>query len=310
LNTNNITIKGEKKMDMKELKFGIEIELIRIERRTAAEAIQSVVGGRVAYEGGPYDCYTVNDLRERRWKVVTDSSLCSVPRNLQAEVVSPILTYGDIPQLQEVVRALKRAGAARDKNCGVHVHIDASVFNAQKLANFAKIFYKQENLILHAFDVKQRRLQQYTRPISDDFIRQIEASRPTTSEELNRIWYGYHNTNPQHYDRSRYRTVNFHNVWYRGTLEIRLFESTLHAGRIKSYLQFALCLAMKALNSKAASSKKREFNPASAKYDFRVFLISSLKMNGPEFKTARYHLLKKMPGDSAWKNGRPQRVEA
>jgi hypothetical protein len=297
-------------MNMQEMKFGIEVELIRLERRSAAEAIQSVVGGSIAHDGGVYDCYSVTDLRGRKWKVVRDSSLISVPSHLQAEVVSPILIYEDIPQLQEVIRALKRAGAERDKNCGVHVHLDASVFNAQKLANFAKIFYKQENLILHAFGVKRRRLQQYTRPLNDDFIRQIETRKPKTRDELNRIWYGYHNTHPQHYDSSRYQTVNFHNVWYRGTLELRLFESTLHAGRIKSYLQFALCLGMKALNSKAASSKKREFDPASAKYDFRVFLISSLKMNGPEFKTARYHLLKNMPGDAAWKNGRPQRAEA
>jgi hypothetical protein len=295
---------------MEDVKFGLELELIRITRADAANAVQSVVGGNVSHTGGVYDAWECRDLGGRRWKLVRDSSLNSVPPNLQAELVSPILTYKDIPQLQEIVRALRRAGAERNHQCGCHLHIDASIFNTQKLANFAKIFYKQENLILHAFGVKQQRLRQYTRPMSDDFIRQIETRKPRTSEELNRIWYGYHNTNPQHYDRTRYSAVNFHNIWYRGTLELRLFESSLHAGRIKSYVQFSLCLAMKALRSKAASSKKREFNPASAKYDFRVFLISSLKMNGPEFKTARYHLLKNMPGSAAWKNGRPVRQAA
>jgi hypothetical protein len=292
-------------MNLQDLKFGIEIETVKITRQKTAEAIQSVVGGNIAHEGGTYDCYSVTDLRGKKWKVVRDASLSSVPPNLQSEIVSPILTYEDIPQLQEVVRAAKRAGTRINRQCGCHIHLDASAFDTQKLANFAKIFYKQENLILHALGVKQQRLQHYTRPISDDFIQQIETRRPKTRDDLNRIWYGYHNTNPQHYDQSRYRTVNFHNVWYRGTVELRLFESTLHAGRIKAYLQFALSLGLKALRSKAASSKKRDFNPSSAKYDFRVFLISSLKMNGEEFKTARYHLLKNMPGDAAWKNGRP-----
>ncbi|MCL4551932.1 MAG: amidoligase, partial [Candidatus Marsarchaeota archaeon] len=64
-------------------------------------------------------------------------------------------------------------------------------------------------------------------------------------------------------------------------------------------------IAAKALNSRGASSRKRAFDPASAKYDFRVFLLH-LGMIGDEFKTARQHLLSAMPGDAAWKNGRPQ----
>ena len=297
-------------MNMKDIRWGLELEMVKISREKAARAVQSVVGGNVRYSAGMYDAWECEDLRGRKWKLVNDNSLSNVPQHLRAELVSPILTYEDIPQLQEIVRALKRAKATVSEQCGCHLHIDAAPFDAQRLANFAKIFYKQENLILHAFGVQQQRLARYTRPISDDFIHQIEAKKPKTKDELNRIWYGYHNTNPEHYDQTRYRTVNFHNVWFRGTIELRLFEASLHAGVIKSCVQFSLALAMKALNSKSACSRKRDFNPTSAKYDFRVFLISSLKMNGDEFKTARYHLLKNMPGDAAWKHGRPVRLEA
>lgn len=126
-----------------------------------------------------------------------------------------------------------------------------------------------------------------------------------TKDQLNRIWYGYHNHQPQHYDNSRYHGVNLHNVWYRGTVEFRWFEATLHAGRIKAYLQFCLAVAAKALNGRAASSRKRDFDPQSAKYDFRVFLLH-LGLIGDEFKTARKHLMANMPGDAAFKNGRPK----
>jgi hypothetical protein len=64
--------------------------------------------------------------------------------------------------------------------------------------------YKQEPLILHALGVSDARQRRYTRPVEDHLIRQIEASRPTTTDELNRLWYGYHNSNPHHYDSSRY----------------------------------------------------------------------------------------------------------
>ena len=111
---------------------------------------------------------------------------------------------------------------------------------------------------------------------------------------MNRIWYGYHNNQPQHYDNTRYHGVNLHNVWYRGTVEFRWFESTIHAGKIKAYLQFCLGIAAKALNGRAASSRKRDFDPQCAKYDFRVFLLH-LGLIGNEFKTARLHLMKNMP---------------
>jgi hypothetical protein len=67
--------------------------------------------------------------------------------------------------------------------------------------------------------------------------------------------------------------VNLHNVWFRGTVEYRWFEGKLHAGQIKAYVQVALALSAKAIGAKARCSKRRDFNPATAKDDFRVFLL-------------------------------------
>ena len=99
--------------------------------------------------------------------------------------------------------------------------------------------------------------------------------------------------------------MNLNSVFYRGTVEFRLFEGTLHAGKVKAAIQFVLAICAKALNSRGASSRKRDFNPETAKYDFRVFLIH-LGLIGDEFKTARKHLLHAMPGDAAFKRGRPK----
>ena len=294
-------------MDLREIRFGLEVETVKKTRREVAYAIHGVVGGTVTHAGTPacYDSWHITDLRGRTWKVMADASLTNVPRNLQAEVVSPVLGYDDIEQLQEVVRAIRRAGARVDSTCGIHIHIDAAPFDGRRLGNLAKMVYKQEPLILHALGVSDARQRRYTRPVEDHLIRQIEASRPTTTDELNRLWYGYHNSNPHHYDSSRYHGVNLHNVWYRGTVEFRYFESTLHAGKVKAYIQFCLAIAAKALTARAASSKKREFSATSAKYDFRCWLLR-LGLIGDEFKTARLHLMANMPGSAAWKNGRPE----
>jgi hypothetical protein len=237
--------------------------------------------------------------------IVADASLTNVPANLRAEVVSPVLNYEDIQVLQDVVRAIRRIGATVDEKCGIHIHVDATAFDGKTLGNLAKIVHKQEPLILTALGVSESRLSNYTKPVSPELIAKIERSRPKTREQMNRIWYGYHNHNPQHYDQTRYHGVNLHNVWYRGTVEFRWFQATLHAGKVRAAVQFVLAIAAKALNSRGASSRKREFDPASAKYDFRVFLLH-LGLIGDEFKTARKHLLNAMPGDAAWKNGRPK----
>ena len=303
-------------MDLRELHFGVEIETVRRTRKRVAEAIQSVVGGNVHHPGRPgvFDPWEVTDEQGRTWKVVSDSSLGHVPGHLRAEVVSPVLSYADIPTLQEVVRAVRRSGAKVDTHCGIHVHVDARPFNGRTLGNLAKIVYKQEPLILAALGVSENRQQSYTRPVRDDLIRDIERHRPRTTDELNRIWYGYHNRHPQHFDSTRYHGVNLHNVWYRGTVEFRWFEATLHAGKVKAYIQLVLAVATKALNGRAASSRKRRFDPRNARYDFRVFLLH-LEPIGDEFKTARKHLLALLPGDSAFRLGRrtteaPPAVEA
>lgn len=293
-------------MELRELNFGIEIETVKRTREQVARAINMVVGGEVRHVGTPshYDPWEVKDDRGRVWKVVADGSLINVPFNLRAEVVSPVLAYDDLALLQDVVRAIRACGAKVDERCGIHIHVDASAFDGRTLGNLAKIVYKQEALILTALGVKENRRRSYTKPVSDDLIAQIERSRPKTKDQLNRIWYGYHNRQPQHYDHTRYHGVNLHNVWYRGTVEFRWFEGTLHAGKIKAYVQLALAVAAKALNGRAASSRKRSFNPKSARYDFRVFLLH-LGLIGDEFKTARKHLLEAMPGDSAFRLGRP-----
>jgi len=102
-------------MDLRDIKFGIEIETIRRTRHCVAEAIQTVVGGQVRHTGTPacYAPWEVTDDRGRIWKVVADSSLNMVGSHLRAEVVSPVLTYQDIPELQKVVRAVRTLAGAK-----------------------------------------------------------------------------------------------------------------------------------------------------------------------------------------------------
>lgn len=109
---------------------------------------------------------------------------------------------------------------------------------------------------------------------------------------------------PAHYEKHRYYDLNLNNIWRTGTIEVRAANGSTHAGEIKANLILCLAIAAKALTAKSASSRnRREYDTRSAKYDMRVFLVCGLGLNGDEFKNVRMHLLKRLPGCAAWKNG-------
>ena len=92
--------------------------------------------------------------------------------------------------------------------------------------------------------------------------------------------------------------MNLHSVFYRGTVEWRCFNSTLHAGEVKAYVN--LCLAISAQAIMQRSTVMRKTASENELFTFRVWLVR-LGLNGDEFKTTRDHLLKHLEGDRAWR---------
>ncbi len=285
---------------MKTLRFGIEIETVGLGRDQLAMAISTVVGGRAEPESYG-ESWRIADARGRTWRVVRDGSLSG--GEYSGEIVSPVLAYDDIELLQNVVRAVRAAGASVDDSAAIHIHVDGARFDAKSVTNLVKFMHKQERLLEHALAISPTRLSRYCRPIDPAFVERLEARRPKTMQELKDAWYGNQVTLPSRYHQSRYHGLNLNSLFFRGTIEFRLFNGTLHAGEVKAYIQLVLALAANALSSKAASSKRRDFDPATAKYDFRVVLLR-LGLIGDEFKTARLHLTKRLGGSAAWKHGR------
>lgn len=291
---------------MKDLRFGIEIETLAASRRTVGEAIHSVVGGTIRDDGSTfYDSAMVTAPDGRVWKVVHDGSLRG--QGVGCEIVSPVLGYADIETLQEVVRAVRRAGASVNETCGIHVHVEMVTLTPKQITNLIKMIYKQEAIIEAALGIIPSR-KRYCASISPEFIAKLESRRTWTLQTLNEAWYGFYNPRPARYDQSRYHGVNLNSIWRQDTIEFRWANSTLHAGQVKTYVQFALALVGKAKAARSAQSAKRVYSAESAKYDMRVFLLS-LGFIGDEFKTARGHLLALLPGSAAWKNGRPPEGE-
>ena len=293
---------NEKLEEIKSRKFGVENEFEEISRQRMADAIQSVVGGRQVRSGYAHNAIAVIAPDGREWKAMSDGSL----RN-GAEFVTPILGWDDLPTYQECIRAIRRAGAKTPSTTSQHVHVGAADLTPQQITNLVRSFYKQEKLIHKAFGTLESRLNRYTQPCDRAFVDRIIARKPKTMRELNEAWFGEYRPTFPHYTPERYRTLNLCNLWdTKHTLEIRAFNGSTHAGEVKANIALCLMMAAKAKLAKAASARnQREYDETGAKFMMRVFLLH-LGMVGEEFKNIRHHLLKRLPGSAAWRNGRPQ----
>ena len=276
-----------------------------ITRNAAAKVIAKHFGTEATHVGGSYDTYTVSDGAGRRWKVVSDSSIrCqargerSVSRLYAVEVVSPICTYEDIVTVQELVRELRHAGARVNDSCGIHVHVDASRHDPKTLRNVVNIMAAKEDLLYKTLKVNIDR-QYYCQKADLRFLDDVNLRRPKSMSEFETLWYNGSSGRHSHYHSSRYHALNLHSVFSKGTIEFRMFNATLHAGEVKSYIQLCLAISHQALVQKSASRNRTQ--SSNEKYTFRTWLLR-LGMIGDEFKTARQHLLKNLDGNIAWKD--------
>ena len=294
---------------MRTQRFGIEIEMTGITREKAAEAIAEYFGTESFYIGTYYKTYGAKDRQGRTWKATYDSSIIAQKKSggrtvgandtYKCEIVSPILTYEDLPDLQEIVRQLRHKGAFVNDQCGIHIHVDASRYTPQTLRNLVNIIASKEDILYKALQIDPARMR-WCKKTNEKLIEAINRKKPETMEALKDIWYaGSFGGRDEHYNETRYHGLNLHSTFTKGTVEFRLFNSTTHAGEIKAYIQFCLAVSHQALTQKKASARKTVTD--NEKYAFRCWMLR-LGLSGDEFKTCRLHFLKHLEGNSAWRN--------
>ena len=281
-------------------------------RQQAAGALATLFGTTAVHTSSPraYDPWEVTDNDGKVWRFVKDSSirpehrergrLVSASDLYKVEMNSPKLEYSEMGKLQEVVRILRRAGALVHSSCGMHVHVDASKHTPQSLKNALSVMYSKEDILFKALKVNENRVERWCQKVREPMLEKIRRM-PTgmTMEQLKGAWYDGEDGSLEHYNWTRYYALNLHSVFYRGTLEWRCFESTLHAGEVRANITLALAISAQAINQKRTVMRKTEIteNPA---FTFRTFLLR-LGLIGPEFKNVRKNLLKNLPGDKAWR---------
>lgn len=290
--------------------FGVEIELTGITRKQGAEIIAKYFCTLDTHGIGheySYDAYLAMDRKGRTWKCAKDSSIRTEARTgrrlgsqYACELVTPILQYEDLEDLQQIVREFRHAGAIANDSCGIHVHVDGANHNSDSLQRLINFAVGRQDLFYEALNIGAR-ADRWCKKTGSALLREMKNDEIKTKSSTERIWYSEVNDgymggiDHRHYNQTRYHGINLHAFFTKGTVEFRLFNGTTHAGEIKSYVQFCLAMSAWAINCDHNNLFFKGISDYTQNQKYNLMkrvLRNRLGMKGEEFKTAVHHLTK------------------
>ena len=287
--------------------FGVEVEMTGITREKAARLVAGVLGTTPSHpESNCYHTRTIADQAARKWKIMRDSSITPIRNDdtsepldeYRVEFVTPPLNYSDIELLQNIIRKLRENGAKAHSGCGIHIHVDGANHTAVSLRRLVNFMTARQDLIYEALQIGDRE-SSWCHKLNKTLLDAMKKDKNLTKEKAEEIWYSRANDgycggiDHQHYNSTRYHGVNLHSFFTKGTVEFRLFNSTLHAGKIKAYIQFCLAVSAWAITSqeKIVFRSMDGYSPEQKVTIMRNILTHRLGLYGDEFKTCRLHLM-------------------
>lgn len=291
---------------LKEQRFGVEIEMTGITRKIAAKTVAKILKSRSSEaQGHPYYTRTIIDTTGRTWKIMRDSSIDEEVKNgvatdeYKVEFVTPPLNYSDIELLQKIAHELKKAGAMTNSSCGIHIHVDGANHTPQSLRRLINFMTARQDLIYEALEINSYRGNRWCKKLSPELLKNMKSKKELTKAEMENIWYSPANDgyldgiDHAHYNDTRYHGVNLHSFFSKGTVEFRLFNSTLHAEKIKAYIQLCLAISAWAINStnKIVFYSIDDYSAQQKVTIMRNILTQRLGLYGDEFKICRLHIM-------------------
>lgn len=278
-----------------------------ITREKAARLVAGVLGTTPSHpESNCYHTRTIADQAARKWKIMRDSSITPIRNDdtsepldeYRVEFVTPPLNYSDIELLQNIIRKLRENGAKAHSSCGIHIHVDGVNHTAVSLRRLVNFMTARQDLIYEALQIGDRE-SSWCHKLNKTLLDAMKKDKYLTKEKAEEIWYSRANDgycggiDHQHYNSTRYHGVNLHSFFTKGTVEFRLFNSTLHAGKIKAYIQFCLAVSAWAITSqeKIVFRSMDGYTPEQKVTIMRNILTHRLGLYGDEFKTCRLHLM-------------------
>lgn len=304
--------------------FGVEIETACISRESAARVAAGVFGTNIVKDRREcgYGRFSAYDSEGREWAFVSDSSIQdghgSRDRFGGCELNTPPLTYErDIELLQNVIRALRNAGAKSgpEYGCGIHVHVSGAGHTPKTVSNFVNLIYSNYDLVSKSLGITEGR-RHWCMDFSDGMMNDLDFAnafkKAVTFDKQADVWYDnfarYQDRNA-HYNGSRYHLLNLHRFFSTlgkpsNTIEIRAFNATLHAGAVRAYVLLVLSMNASALTQKNIKAEKNPIMLAgNEKFAMRTWL-NRMGWTGETFKNPHKLFIERLNGNSAWRFGK------
>lgn len=295
-----MTVTEEK---MSAMTFGCELEYEGISQATAAKAVAEVTGGTARYEGCHLSNWVVTMPDGRKWQVVSDGSLSGT----SAETVTPILKVADIETLQEVLRACLVVGARVLRACRLRaLRLEGDLQGEENVgAKLARVEGRLE----------EPHLGGSLRAVAPKVV-EVEGAVAVRVVVVGVRGVG---SEPSRVDLLHRRVCHAANLLDEGVvglLRVPLNPRRLRSRRLEDQLLLLVENPHEVLDLRGrevldahvdvkprAVAHPRALALEGADYDLRVFLLR-LGMIGGYYKNPRMHLMKRMPGSAAWKDGR------
>lgn len=203
-----------------------------------------------------YFVYTAT--RHQPWHIEDDRSIQTRLGQVGAELVTPILSDPeDMSLFKEVIIQLHALGFTAEKHyCGVHVHVDFSNERLSEVLVLARLFAAIESDVLAHFAITPSRVQFASPLASHVFIQRIDRKTWGFNERVNtRFFDRYFVRESKHDNVGRLYALNLLSLLKHGTVEFRLFNSTMNPEEIELMVDFSARL-VKAVRTKDVRLEK------------------------------------------------------
>lgn len=219
-------------------KFGVEIE----HEGSRAPIVRAFNEAGLGIDEGIYS----SQPRGRRFALCPDTSV-----RAGGELKSPVLDFGvqeDRDLLTAGVQALAAGGGRPCNSAGIHIHISTLDLTIEQLANIARFFIKFEDAIYRiassGWGSMRPSWTSYCPPISSNTVME-QLPKVRSERQLSDLFYG------------RRVGLNLGSHWNKGTVEFRIFNSSINPKRIQAYVAMCHQIVMDAeLGNKRSLGKR------------------------------------------------------
>lgn len=225
-------------------KVGIEIEgwsPVNIDRKTLAKAIEiellkrnpdlkiNIASSPNFLSGGAdgVDLTYTKDGYKYTYKLVNDVSIKHPSDTLATELVSPkIRTQHDLDDFKAVVGSLRKVGFTPEPlSSGTHVHVDFFDPTGAEAATLSEVFRSIEDDVVKRFGQTESRKTYATKTVNGV----VDVAKESPKFSIEEYAQGIR----------RYHTLNLQSLFEHGTVEFRLFNSTLNTEAIETMVDFS-----------------------------------------------------------------------